>query len=172
MAEGRRILTHTPKGRRDVQELLHGLFVAELIQPSDELWIVSPWISNIIVINDQAGRLRFLHDSGQTRVRLLSAIGALARLGGTIHIVTRPTDNEAFVASVKSLRQSVGDSVRLCFRQTLHAKGIAGDGYAVTGSMNLTWSGTEKWDELVEFRTGNDATQIRSKFREAYGDAN
>lgn len=170
MSNGRRILTHTPNGRREVQEVLHGLFVGELIQPSEELWIVSPWISNITVITDQAGRLRFLHDSGQSRVRLLSAIAALARLGAIINIVTRPTDNETFVASVESLMQARGEnSVRLLLRETLHAKGIAGDGYAVTGSMNLTWSGTEKWDELVELSTGTEAAQIRSKLREAYG---
>ena len=168
MVSGRRILTYTPAGRREVQDIIQGIFVAELLRPSGELWIVSPWISDISVINDATGRFKFLHDSGLTRVRLSTALGSVTKLGGRVSIVTRPTDNEPMIAKLRAIQETAGEAFRIVLRESLHAKGIAGDGYAITGSMNLTWSGTAKWDEFVELRTGTAAADVRSRFREAY----
>jgi hypothetical protein len=39
---------------------------------------------------------------------------------------------------------------------TLHSKGIAGDGYLLSGSMNLTYNGVEVLDELVHFDTDRE----------------
>lgn len=167
----RDILTATPRGRREVRELIQGIFVAELLSPSETLWIVSPWISDIPVINDHAGRFRFLHTSGQTTVRLTQVIEELAKKGTRINVVTRsdPT-NEAFLHSVRSWvsdREIIDVTVRIV--DTVHAKGLAGDQYSLSGSMNLTWYGTQKWDELVHFRSGAGASELRLKFEEAYG---
>ena len=167
----RDILTATPRGRREVRELLQGIFVAELLCPSEALWIVSPWISDIPVIDDHAGRFRFLHNSGQTTVRLTQVIEALAKKGTRIKIVTRsdPT-NEAFLHFTRSWA-SDGENldVTVGIGDTVHAKGLSGDQYSLSGSMNLTWHGTQKWDELVHFRSGAGASELRLKFEEAYG---
>ena len=167
----RDVLTATPRGRREVRELLQGIFVAELLSPSETLWVVSPWISDIPIIDDHAGRFRFLHDSGQTTVRLTRVIEALAKKGTRIKIVTRsdPT-NEAFLNSATSWGSGGEDlDVTVGIVDTVHAKGLSGDQYSLSGSMNLTWYGTQKWDELVHFRSGVGASDLRLKFEEAYG---
>ena len=170
MTADRHILTAKPRGRREVKEVLQGIFVSELVRPSAVLWIVSPWISDIMVIDDKAGRFRFLHDSGQSHVRLSHVIQRLARNGTKIRIVTRPDpSNEGFLTAMRSISTHYKDSdIEVITLEGIHAKGLAGDGYALTGSMNLTWSGTQKWDELVHLYTGGAAAEVRTKFDDAY----
>lgn len=168
----RMIFTGSRRGRREVKELLQTIFAAELIAPSRELWLVSPWISNIAVIDDSAGRFRWLNRSGKGSLFLVDVLARLAEEGSSVRVVTRPDESASFVAALSSAGSIRGSreptNLKITTRQELHAKGLAGDGYCLWGSMNLTWSGTSRWEELVEFAGGAKAESIRETFRSEY----
>ena len=45
---------HTHFGPRQVTDLLQTIFASEIVAPSSRLWIVSPWISDIPVVDNRA----------------------------------------------------------------------------------------------------------------------
>lgn len=169
---GRMIFTSTRRGRRELKELLQSIFTAELLSPSQELWLVSPWITNIPVIDDSSGQFRRLNGTGRGSLFLVDVLTRLASDGTLVRVVTRPGESAAFLSALQGSnhgsRIDTGEGLIVLERDTLHAKGLAGDGYCLWGSMNLTWSGTSRWEELVEFAYGRRAAEIRREFRMEY----
>lgn len=167
---GRMIFTTSRRGRGELKELLQSLFTAELLSPSRELWLVSPWISNIPVIDDSSGRFRRLNGTGRGSLSLVDILSRLADEGTRVHVVTRPGESASFLSALRGsgTASRSGREPFVLERETLHAKGLAGDGYCLWGSMNLTWSGTSRWEELVEFADGSRASEIRREFRKEY----
>ncbi len=51
---------HSRLSTRHIPDLLQAIFVAELISPSRDIWIISPWISDIPVIDNQTNRFQHL----------------------------------------------------------------------------------------------------------------
>ena len=171
---GRLIFTSNRRGRSGLKEALQTIFTAELLYPSRELWLVSPWISNIGVIDDTAGRFRQLNETGHRSINLVDVLTRVAFDGSRVHVVTRPDESAPFVTALRSSyvtpEGSSTGSIRVVERDTLHAKGLAGDDYCIWGSMNLTWSGTSRWEELIEVTDSTRAEEIRDEFRQEYGD--
>jgi hypothetical protein len=55
-------------------------------------------------------------------------------------------------------------------RNDLHAKGIVGDRYCLTGSMNLTYNGVDRLTEMLMFQTDlARVEEVRIAFRSEYG---
>lgn len=166
------IFSTSRRGRAELQDLLQTIFVAELLAPSRELWLVSPWITNIAVIDDSAGRFRVLNESGRSRLHLVDILVRLQQDGTRVVVVTRPRESGAFLFALQNASNQVpSDRLEVIERETLHAKGLVGDDYCVWGSMNFTWSGTSRWEELVEVAEGARANEIRAQFRQEYYDA-
>ena len=57
----------------EAASLLASLFAAELICPSECLWLVSPWISDIQILDNQASGFDPLSRWGPRQVRLAGA---------------------------------------------------------------------------------------------------
>ena len=43
----RQIIRSSSTSNAEIRELLQGIFTAELLCPSKQLWLVSPWLSDI-----------------------------------------------------------------------------------------------------------------------------
>jgi hypothetical protein len=143
--------------------------VAELLFPSQELWLVSPWITNIAVVDDSSGRFRVLNESGRSRLHLVDVLVRLGTAGSKVVVVTRPEESGAFLSALRSAsNQLKANHLEIIERHTLHAKGLVGDHYCVWGSMNFTWSGTSRWEELVEVADGAKVDEILAEFRQEY----
>jgi hypothetical protein len=165
------ILSTSPRGRAELQHLLQSIFVAELLGPSRELWLVSPWITNIAVIDDSSGRFRVLNESGRSRLHLVDVLARLQQGGAKVIVVTRPQESGAFLSALRNASRLLPpDSLEIVEREMLHAKGLVGDQYCVWGSMNFTWSGTSRWEELVEVADGAKVNEILAQFRQEYQD--
>jgi hypothetical protein len=163
------VFSTSRRGRADLQELLQSIFVAELLYPSRELWLVSPWITNIAVIDDSAGRFRSLNESGSSRLHLADILVRLQNGGTRVVVVTRPQESGAFLSILRNgSRHLSEDRLKIIERDTLHAKGLVGDNYCVWGSMNFTWSGAFRWEELVEITDGPRVNEILAGFRQEY----
>lgn len=163
------VFTTSRRGRAELWDLLQSIFVAELLFPSRELWLVSPWITNIAVIDDTAGRFRVLNESGRSRLHLVDVLVRLQSAGTKVVVVTRPQESGAFLSALRSgSKQISAKHLEIIQRDTLHAKGLVGDDYCVWGSMNFTWSGKSRWEELVEVADGPRVKEILAEFQREY----
>jgi phosphatidylserine/phosphatidylglycerophosphate/cardiolipin synthase-like enzyme len=166
----RQFLQSSTDSRNSVRELLQIIFSAELLSPSRCLWLVSPWLRDLPVLDNTTGSfLSLCPEFPRTEVRLSLVLRELLARGSQLVIATRPDAGNTQV--VESLRD-IGKDDRVIFheRAELHAKGIVGDRYSLVGSMNLTYNGLDRLTELLVFETERSSVeQLRLSFRREYG---
>lgn len=172
-------------GAGAVSRLLQTVFVAEMIHPSTCLWLVSPWISNIEVIDNRTDGFRHLEPQWPLgSVRLSDVLAALVARGTEVHIATRPArpwlttndtgrHNDRFLDELR--HRIAADAALHIHREEekhLHTKGLLGDRFFLSGSMNFTHNGIVVNDEQVRFTTDpSEVAQARIEFRERWGGA-
>ena len=136
-----------------VADLLQNIFLAELLASSKEIWIMSPWISDIPIIDNRGNQFTHLYPGWEgVRIKLSMILLQLLIKGTKIFIVTRPDDhNISFLESLKL--QLENKSYPLYNRQVqeFHEKGILGDEYYLSGSMNLTYYGITINEEVLHY---------------------
>jgi hypothetical protein len=142
----------------EVLEMLGALFSAELVAPSKCIWLVSPWISDVEVLDNSAGTYAALTRFGRRPIRLAELLVTLASAGACVVVATTPdTHNDTFLRRLKLLKTDlrVDEGVEVVVDRTskLHTKALTGDDYAVAGSMNITFNGMNLREEQVELHT-------------------
>ncbi|MCB1129533.1 MAG: DEAD/DEAH box helicase [Verrucomicrobiae bacterium] len=151
------IVKTSATNRDDIRDLLESLFAAELINPGPEIWIVSPWVSDIPLLDNRAGAYSGLEPSWPKRnITLAELLAHALKLNPAtvIRIVTRPdSTNIRFTERLRFLAELDGNGDRLQIdnqRPELHTKGIATHSFALIGSMNLTHNGLSVLEEAVD----------------------
>lgn len=151
----RRIFKSQASGATTIAELLQAMFVAEMLMPKGNLWIVSPWISNVVLIDNRSGNFDSLNPEwGRREVRLVDVLLALMIRGTSVKIVTRSDEtNRAFISRLQEMCQqfALEDNVSITVRDNLHTKGVLLSNSLLMGSMNLTYYGMQINDECVTF---------------------
>ena len=163
-----RLIVKTLQGSRDeVRDLLQSLLVTELLAPSDEIWLVSPWVTDLPLLDNRAGAYAGLDPSWPKRFLTLAELLAFALKTAPLcqlRVVTRPgSHNQRFCRRLGTLTELDATGDRLFLeddRETLHIKGLAGSNFALKGSMNFTYNGVEVLEEAVELET--DLSQVAS----------
>lgn len=152
---------HTRLSSRQIPDLLQTIFVSELIAPSACLWVVSPWISDIPIINNTTNSFQFLDTSwGRGVVRFSQVLKSLADLGSTIQVATRPdSHNLIFIDRLRSMANA--EKIQIHSVETLHEKGIVGDEFYLGGSMNFTHNGITFNEEAVIYNTDPETVAER-----------
>jgi phosphatidylserine/phosphatidylglycerophosphate/cardiolipin synthase-like enzyme len=156
--ETRRIFKSAVTSQNLIRELLQMMLLGELLAPGGErAWLVSPWISNILLFDNRAGGFGSVNPEwGNREVRLVEvAVNMIAR-GTPLGIATSfDTHNDAFIATVSEAAEEAGlsDQLLVVQRQHLHTKGVLLKRGLLTGSMNLTYNGLELNDEVVVYDT-------------------
>jgi len=166
----RQFLQSSSDARNSVRELLQIIFSAELLAPSRCVWVVSPWLRDLPVLDNTSGSfLSLCPELPRSEVRLSLVLRELLANGTQLVIATRPDPGNRQV--IESLNQSdIESQVIFEERSELHAKGIVGDRYALVGSMNLTYNGLERLTELLVFETDRSAVEhLRLSFQKEYG---
>lgn len=156
-----RLIVKTAQGSRDeVRELLESLLAVELLAPGDELWIVSPWISDLGVLDNRAGGYAGLDPAWPKRHITLAELFVFALRANPqarLRLVTRPDEhNLKFCERLRTLATLDGCMDRVTIdnsRVTLHTKGLVATNFALNGSMNFTRNGVEVLDETVQLET-------------------
>ena len=167
----RRIFKSQAAGVTTIAELLQSMFVAEMLMPAGDLWIVSPWISNVVLIDHRSGTFDALNPEwGRREVRLVDVLLALMSRGASVKIVTRSDEmNRAFIGRLKDMAQQLAleDQVSITVREKLHTKGVLLSNSLLMGSMNLTYYGMQINDEWVEFSVDpEDLAATRLEFKQ------
>ncbi|MFN9370313.1 MAG: phospholipase D-like domain-containing protein DpdK [Planctomycetaceae bacterium] len=170
----RRIFRSSSTSNAEIRELLEALFAAELLSPSRCLWLVSPWVTDLDLLDNRSGAWSAMDPQwGPRQLRLAELLGRLLEMGVHVVIATRPdAHNEQFLRKLGDRVRSSGTEslLRVHRKSTLHHKGFLGDDFYLSGSMNLTYNGVEILDEGITFETDRDATEsARIAFLNDYG---
>jgi hypothetical protein len=153
-------IIHSRSSSRQVPDLLQAILVGELIAPSRCLWIVSPWISDIPVIDNSANSFRYLDPSWiRGRVRFSQVLEALADVGTTIHVAIRPLPHN--YGFIERLGEGSNTHIKIHLVEDLHEKGILGDSFYLSGSMNFTHNGITINEEAVSYDTNPEIVAAR-----------
>lgn len=153
----RRIFRSNATSQDVVRELLQIMCLAEMLAPSPEVWMVSPWISDFVLLDNRGGRFDAINPQWQRReIRLVDYALQLMTNRTRLIIITRPdSHNQTFLERLDDRAHEAGlaDQLDVLLRKRLHTKGILTEGGLLLGSMNLTYSGLELNEESVTYDT-------------------
>ncbi len=147
----RRMVRTRPRNGLAISDVLSTAIVSELCWPSEELWLVSGWVTDIPVL-DNADRQfdSVMGKEPRSQLTLSDALGALTRRGTQLHIALREEEhNQVFVDRLQ--RASLTDSLHIYSSADLHEKMMVGWSWVLKGSMNFTWNGVQRNEESLEF---------------------
>jgi len=169
----RRIFKSQTTGQAELRELLEMMFAAELLAPSRELWLVSAWVSNVEILNNEDGAYdSFMPDWGRRSLKLTETLCYMMLQGCAVRMVANASDHNARTFDqLQGLARDWGVEHHLTTlrRETLHIKGLLTDHFYLSGSMNLTFNGLTINDESLVLDTSASAIiQARLEFGE-YG---
>lgn len=159
----------------EASSLLAALMATELLHPSKCLWLISPWISDLILLDNSAGTYDALRRWGTRPVRLAEILATLLSSSATVVIATTPDpNNRRFLDRLLSLAKDARHDDRLLVFEDesnmLHAKSIVADDFALVGSMNLTYTGVHLRAEHLELRTDPEfVAEARISAFESFG---
>lgn len=156
--ESRRVFKSLVTSQNLVRELLQMMMLGELISPGGQrAWLVSPWISNVVLFDNRAGGFSAVNPEwGAREVRLIEVALYLMARGTSLGVATNfDKHNDGFLEALKVGAEEAGvsDKIYIVRRQHLHVKGILLKRGLLTGSMNLTYRGLELNDETVVYDT-------------------
>jgi len=135
-----------------VADCIGSLFALELLSPSPELYLISPWISDVPLLNNSYGQFRSIAPEMSKRwIGLADLLNMLSERDAKVYLLTRrnQAQNDSFLRKLSPLiicRQS----------DNLHEKGLITHNFYLRGSMNFTYSGINLNDESVELTTDLD----------------
>jgi hypothetical protein len=159
----------------EASALLAALMATELLEPSRCLWLISPRISDLILLDNSAGTYDALRRWGPRPVRLAEILTTLLSCSATVVIGTMPDpSNRRFLDRLLGLAKDARDDDRLSVvedeRNVLSAQSIVADDFALVGSMNLTFTGVHLREEYLELSTDREfVSQARIDAFESFG---
>ena len=116
------------------------------------------------MVDNGAGQFSAIDPEWSIGPVCLSAVlrTVLAR-GGRVNIITRPDPiNGAFVETARRIKAVYPDRLRILLDETFHDKGLLGDDYELSGSMNFTRRGIETNAEHLILRTDHQVVAERN----------
>jgi len=139
---------------------LTSTLLSELCQPSEELWLVSGWVTNIAVLDNKHGQYdAVLGGNARSRLMLTEVLAELAERGTHLHVAVRIVDHNVRFCS--RLRDSVRpEKLSLYEGADLHEKIMVGEDWVLRGSMNFTWNGLQQNEESIEFTFDKSAASF------------
>jgi hypothetical protein len=133
-------------------EILSSIFALELLSPSKSVYLYSPWITDVTLINNAYGQYRSLiPESEQSKIRLSSLLNILSERSTRIFILTRPDSK-----NTGTFLTRLSELIHCKFNPNLHEKILVTDHFYFRGSMNFTYSGININDEHSELSTDSE----------------
>ncbi|AXT85130.1 hypothetical protein C6I20_08005 [Aeromicrobium sp. A1-2] len=150
--------------------LVEAVLTSELLEASEEIWLISPWISDVRVLDNSARAFDdFLLDPASRGYRLSEILSMLATRGTRLRVVTRNDEhNDTFVSQLE--RGCTAFDLRVTRHDDLHEKTMCGEDWVISGSMNFTYNGLLRNDEATTFTWDvPTAASARLEFRQRWG---
>jgi len=127
---------------------LSSLIALELLYPSKEMFLTSPWLTNVQILNNVYGQFRMITACYSGKILgLRDLLILLSDKGCKVYLMTSPADhNNAFLRDLPS-------SILVKKEKDLHEKALVTEGFYLRGSMNFTYSGININSESIEITT-------------------
>lgn len=168
----------------DLLHLLQTLVVREWMQPSTSMWLVSPWLSDTGILNNDS--LAFAHLEPRWRrgwVGLAEVLASCVGRGTNVHIVTLPevpmyrrreserqTERFLNVLQIAARARPSGLKIHRDDAAQLHGKGWLTEHWYLGGSMNFTHAGVSLRTEFLHVYTDRGVlAQTRAEFEQRWG---
>lgn len=167
----RTIFINDKFGMRQVKETLGNLMVAACIS-HERFWLVSAWLTDFALLDNRGGDWDALNPAwGHRIINFSEVIVHAVESGSVVSIVTNKEPvNNTFQGRLK---QALPNSQNLFIAQSqnLHKKGLLSPSYFLAGSMNFTYSGTNKKEEQITLNLDPDTIfEAKLEFESLYGD--
>ncbi|MFV1356927.1 phospholipase D-like domain-containing protein DpdK [Mycolicibacterium fortuitum] len=153
-----------------IDRLLSDVLLSELLTPSEDLWLMSPWITDIEVLNNTGGVYDSAFNNPLNRTYLFAEIlGLLTHAGSMLRVITRTGMSVQFLDHLQ--HQANPDNLRIIRDETIyHEKTFCGDDWQITGSMNYTFHGMHRNDERSRYLLDpTSAALTRVEFTQRFG---
>lgn len=158
----------------EIQDLLRSALTAELVTPSKEIWLLSPWLSNPTIFDNRTNLYRGLDPEWERcEIDLIETLLTLSRRSTQIYLLTK--DDQFNLSGLERLgvlsnhsidRSSFYKNIKHKFNNKLHTKGIVSDHFSWIGSMNFTNNGVYNNEETIYYSVDSDTiSQTRLNFR-------
>lgn len=130
-------IVRSTSGNHCLRDFLVSLFIAELMNPGEELYLISPYLSNIPFIDNDLDQYSDVFPLKTSRQLYLSDIlQTLAWKGTNVRIICDPSRSET-----KQLYNVLRDVAEFRVLEDNHEKGLFSEHVYVHGSMNFTYRG-------------------------------
>ncbi len=138
-------------GTKELTDALASLFTVEAVRPSQEIYVISPWVSNSPVLDNQQGQFADVFPFAEgRRIYLSDIIQQWAFHGTNVRIICNAEDTHTakFLGLVESTEN-------IAFRHLAnnHEKGLCSNNFYLHGSMNFTYRGIHINGEGVRITT-------------------
>ncbi|AYO14659.1 PLD-like domain protein [Vibrio owensii] len=151
LRDKRQIMTKSLVGKLHIKEVLSGMLMGEILHPR-EMWLVSAWVSDFELLDNRSGAWELLNPSwGHRMVTFFEMLETAVSNGCHLNVVVKK--HESNLKSVTQLNKRLGrfSTYRLEETQKLHTKGLLTKHAFLGGSMNFTYSGTNRNEEMMIF---------------------
>ena len=136
-----------------VLPFIESLFISELINPSERIWIISAWLTDFEVINNRGKRFSHIDihwPSGP--IKLTSVIETLLSKGSEIVCLTNDDPKNLDIETrLRILGERHPEKLKVAKRENLHYKGILTSNFYIDGSMNFTHNGLNINEEKISY---------------------
>ncbi len=165
----RQIFLHGPYGSRQLKEAMGDLLVGLILSP-DDVWLVSPWVSDFELLDNRAGDWSAMHAGWGVKLVMFSELLAAAVDSGCrLTLVTNADkmNDQFYERLIKDLADDV--AVRRIISDKVHTKGFLTRSFFLAGSMNFTYSGVSRNEETVRLSVDKDEiAEARHEFEQWY----
>lgn len=165
----RDINTSTPLGKRQLKEVLTSIFAGLIFSPQD-IWLVTAWLTDFDVIDNRSGDWNVLNPNwGSRMITFLDLLETAVDAGCQLNLVVKQSDrNDSAVNRLKNYFAN-NDLFYLCISQELHIKGLLTKSCFLKGSMNFTYFGANKNEELLTLTSDlHSMSSARIDFKKSY----
>lgn len=163
---GKRTVRTRPRNGLAISDILTAALVSELCWPSEELWLVSGWVTDVPIIDNSTRQFdAVMGEMPRSRLTLSEVLGCLTERGTQLHVALREEGhNRPFIERLQRTSQS--GALHVYASADLHEKMMVGWTWVLKGSMNFTWNGVQRNEESIEFEVGQaEAARQRLELR-------
>ena len=132
---------------------IESLFVTELIHPSNRVWLVSAWITDLDILDNSSRKFSSINPEWPSAGIKLSKVIETFLSHGTevICVMNNDIHNEEIASRFSDLKSQHHQQLKVLRDQELHEKGILTDNFTLDGSMNLTYRGININQEFIRY---------------------
>lgn len=156
------------RGSQTLKDSLSSYFALEMVKPSKEIYLISPWIGNSPIFDNSYNQVSDLFPFAESKTIYLSdVILALTWLGCKVKLICNPEHK-----NTGEFLNLLGNKVEYRLLEDNHEKGLISENFYLHGSMNFTYFGININGECIRITTNvneiNSASiSVRARWEEA-----